>query len=286
MLAAFIFYRFIKLSFLTALVLALILLSLQITRLSNVLLGLPPEDIAIFFVVWLSFYTYFFLPDGVVLSTASLVFYFKEKRLLHVLYSFRVSNLKLFFFFLKPFLLILLLLFSLHGTMLEEKVSFIRKNLLFEYKEKLFRDIPPDTFLRMDNVVLHVEEKERNELLKVFFRFGNLTILAESLEYKGGGVFYFRNGTVLTLEEGKYFLVKFREYVLNLKQFEKKKLREKRLKESRYVNITNFLVSPFLFVGAFVLCLYRCSRVSHLYITVAFFIILHQLVVFIVKVLL
>ncbi|NPB08180.1 MAG: LptF/LptG family permease [Aquificae bacterium] len=286
MLAAFIFYRFLRLSFLAALVLALILLSLQITRLSNILLGLPPQDLAVFFTVWLVSYTYFFLPDGVILSTASLVFYFKEKKLLHVLYSFRISDLRLLSFFLRPFVVIFVLLVALHGTVLEEKVAFIRKNLLFEYKEKLFRDVPPGTFLRLGNIVLHVEEKEGEKLKKVFFRFGNLTILASSLEYRGGGLFLFREGTVITQEEDKYFLVSFREYLLNLKQFEKKELREKRLKESRLVNITNAFLSPFLFGGVFWVCLRFCSRVSHLYFTVALFVVLHQLVVFVVKVLL
>ncbi len=283
MLRSYIFYRFIRLTFLTAFVLSLILLSLQLSRLSSVLMGLPLEDVIGFILLWVVFYTYFFLPDGVILATAGILMNFKENRLLHVFYSFRISNLKLFSFFLTGFLVVFLILGGFSRTLIEEKVAFVRKNLIFKYQDKLFSELPVNTFVRFGGMVVHVQEKKGNELRGVFFKFGDLIILAESLRYEGRGVFVFKKGTVFTEEEGKPLILKFKEYTLNVRQFYKKDLRKNKVRESIMVNYVNTVVSIPLFLLSFWFCLFRCSRVTRFYLFVVLGIILHQLIIFLVK---
>lgn len=283
MLRSYIFYRFIRLTFLTAFVLSLILLSLQLSRLSSVLMGLPLEDVGGFILLWVVFYTYFFLPDGVILATAGILMSLKENRLLHVFYSFRISNLRLFSFFLTGFLVVFLILGGFSWTLIEEKVAFVRKNLIFKYQDKLFSELPVNTFIRFGGMVVHVQERRGSELKGVFFKFGDLIILAESLKYEGSGVFVFKKGTVFTEEEGKPLLLRFKEYTLNVRQFYKKELRENRVRESIMVNYVNTAVSIPLFLFSFWFCLFRCSRMTRFYLFVALGIIFHQFVIFLVK---
>jgi len=285
-LQAYVLYRFLKTVFASAFVLSLILLSLQLARLGSVLFGLPPADALGFLLVWSTFYTYFFLTEGVIVATASLLFFFKEKRLLHVFYAFRLSNARIFTFFAVPFLLVWLLSAGLSGVLLEEKVAFVRKNLLLKYTERLFRELPPGQFIRVGKLVLHAKEREGNELRFVFFKTEGLTVTARRLRYEGSGRFRFFDGHILTEENGRYFLVAFAEYELNARQFERKKLRAKRVRESKAVNYANALSMPFFFAAAFWLCLKGCTRLTHAYALTAVLIVLHQLLVFTVKLLL
>ncbi|GAB6065837.1 LptF/LptG family permease [Aquifex pyrophilus] len=285
MLRSYIFYHFLRTSFLGAFLLSVILFSLQFVRLSGILLGVPLKDFLGFFTVWSVFYTYFFLPDGVILATASLINSLKERRLVHVFYSFGISDLKILYFFSFPFVALYLLLVSLSGTLIEEKVAFVRKNLLFKYQDSFFREVPVKTFVGFGGAVIYVDEREGDRYKNVFFKFRDITILSRELEYKGKGVFLFKRGTVIT-EEESLFIVGFERYTLNLRQFEKKGLREKRVRESVAINVANAVITPILFLGVFFFCLKFCTRVSHFYGAVAFFIILHQLIIFAVKVLL
>ncbi len=246
-------------------------------------MGLPLEDVGGFILLWVVFYTYFFLPDGVILATAGILMNLKENRLLHVFYSFRISNLRLFSFFLTGFLVVFLILGGFSRVLIEEKVAFVRKNLIFKYQDKLFSELPVNTFVSFGGMVVHVQERRGNELRGVFFKFGDLIILAESLKYEGGGVFVFRRGTVFTEEEGKPLLLRFREYTLNVRQFYKKELRRSRVRESIMVNYVNTAISVPLFLFSFWFCLFRCSRMTRFYLFVALGIIFHQFVIFLVK---
>ena len=283
MLGSYVFYRFIRQSFLTAFVLSLVLLSLQLSRFGSIFMSLPPSEVLKFSLLWVVFYTYFFLPDGVILATASGLMHFKENKLLHVFYSFRISNLRLFSFFLSGFLVIFLILGGFSTTLLEEKVAFVRKNLIFKYQDRLFNELPTNTFVVLGDVVVHVQEREGNELRNIFFKFGNLIVLAESLRYEGNGVFFFKKGTVFTEEEGKPLLLRFKEYTLNVNQFYKTELRKDRIRESIAINYANTLLSIPFFLLSFWFCLFRCSRATHFYLFVSFTIILHQLIIFLVK---
>ncbi|RUM27908.1 MAG: hypothetical protein DSY42_09250, partial [Aquifex sp.] len=217
-------------------------------------MGLPLEDLLGFLLVWSVFYTYFFLPDGIILATAFLINSFKERKLIQVFYSFRISESRLLYFFFIPFLSIYLLLVGFSQTLLEEKVAFVRKNLVYKFQESFFKEIPTKTFINFGGVVIHAEGRSGNKLRNIFFKFGEITILAENLEYKGNGLFEFTKGTVIT-EEEKIFVIQFEKYLLNIRQFEKKGLREKRLRESKFINIANTLITPFLFLGVFYICL-------------------------------
>jgi len=285
MLKGYIFYRFVRTTFISSFLLSLILFTLQFTRLGTILLGLPLEDLLGFLLVWSVFYTYFFLPDGIVIATGFLINSFKERKLLHVFYSFRVSERKLLYFFFIPFLSIYLLLVGFSQTLLEEKVAFVRKNLVYKFQESFFKEIPPKTFINLGGVVIHAEGRTGNKLRNIFFKFGEITILAKGLEYKGNGLFEFTRGTVIT-EEEKIFVIQFEKYLLNVRQFEKKGLREKRLRESKFINIANTLITPFLFLGVFYICLRKCNKITHLYVLVSAFILFHQIIVFILKILL
>jgi len=285
MFKSYIFYHFLRTAILGAFILSVIFFSVQFVRLSGILLGIPLKDFFGFFISWSVYYTYFFLPDGVILATASLMNSLKEKRLIHVFYSFGISDLKILYFFSIPFISLYLVMIVLSGTLIEEKVAFIRKNLLFKYQDSFFREVPVRTFVGFGGAVIYVDGRRGKKYENVFFKFRDITILSKELEYKGKGVFLFEHGTVIT-EEESLFIVSFERYILNLRQFEKKGLRKKRVKESIAVNVANVLITPFLFLGIFFICLKICTRVSHFYGTVASFIILHMLIIFAVKVLL
>ncbi|HIP43345.1 MAG TPA: LptF/LptG family permease [Aquifex aeolicus] len=285
MLKGYIFYRFVRTTFMASFLLSLILFTLQFTRLGTILLGLPPEDLLGFLLVWSVFYTYFFLPDGIILATAFLINSFKERKLIHVFYSFRISERKLLYFFFIPFLSVYLLLVGFSQTLLEEKVAFVRKNLVYKFQENFFKEIPTKTFINFGGVVIHAEERTGNKLRNIFFKFGEITILAKTLEYRGNGLFEFSKGTVIT-EEEKIFVIRFEKYLLNIRQFEKKELRERRLRESKFINIANALITPFLFLGVFYTCLRKCNRITHSYALVSAFILFHQIIIFIMKILL
>jgi len=285
MLRGYIFYKFLKTAFAVSFVLSLILFSLQWTRLGGVLLGVPLKDALGFFLVWSVYYTYFFLPDGALIASASLLFHFKEKRLLHVFYSFRISNAKLLSFFSIPFLSLWVLLLLFSQTLLEEKVAFVRKNLIHKFQDTFFSQIPPRSFVRLGDLVLYADQRRGESLLGVFFHLGDMTVLAGELTYRGGGVFEFKDGSLITRDD-KLFLIRFERYTLSLRQVEKKHLREKRVRESKAVNLANVALSPLLFLSSFWLCLRYCARPTHLYILSASLLVLHQLFIFSVKLLL
>jgi len=226
MLRSLILWKVTRSTYLVALLLSFVLLMVQIFRIGFILFGLPLTSSAPFFLVWFVYYTFFFLPDGLIAGVAAGVYELKEKRLLHVLYSFRFSPFRIFGFFLLPVILFFALSLSLSFFLFEEHVSFARRGLLIQYKDRIFENIPERTFLDTGGVVAYVERKKGDELRNVFLRYKNIHILAQSARYEGGGKFLFVNGSLLTKERGKFFLMEFERYRLDTEEFLSAELRE------------------------------------------------------------
>ncbi len=267
-----------------ALLLAFVLLMVQIFRIGFILFGLPLTSSVPFFLVWFAYYTFFFIPDGLIAGVATGAYELKEKRLLHVLYSFHLSPRRIFGFFALPVLFFFLLSMGLSFLLFEEHVSFARRGLLIQYKDRIFENIPEKTFLDTGGVVAYVEEKKGDELRNIFLRYRNIHILAQSARYEGNGRFLFVNGSLLTKERDKYFLMEFDRYWLDTEEFLSAELREKRIRKERVRNVVNALsVIPFSLL-AFFGALKLCRTHTQLYYLIAGGIVLHQLLLFAVKV--
>ncbi len=284
MLKRLILWKITKNTYSVALLLAFILLMVQIFRIGFILFGLPVTSSVPFFIVWFVYYTFFFLPDGMIAAVASGVYELKEKRLLHVLYSFHISPLKIFTLFALPVSILFLLSAVLSFVLFEEHVSFARRGLLIQYKDRIFENIPEKTFLDTGGVVAYVEDKSKGELRNIFLKYRNIYILAKRAKYEGGGRFLFEKGSLLTYERNKYFLMEFDRYWLDTEEFLSAELREKKIHKERIRNVVNTLsIIPF-YLFSFFGALKICKTHTQVYYLIAFGIILHQLILFAVKI--
>ncbi len=283
MLLSLLLWKVSKITYLSAFLMAFILLAVQIFRLSSLIFGLPAESSLPFIGVWFAYYSFFFIPDGLLIATAITAYELKEKKLTHVLYSFHLSPYRLMRLFLAPALLFLLICGSLTPFLVEEHVTFATRGLLIQYKDRLFENIPIKTFLRAGNLVVYVRNKEGNKLEGVFLKYKNLQVIAEKATYLGKGNFVFEKGSLLTREEGKYFLMKFEKYNLSTEEFLRADLREEVILRDRLLNIINTaFILPLSLLG-FVGSLKLCKSHTQLYLMIAGGFILHQIVMFVSK---
>ncbi len=284
MLRALILWKVTRNTYLTALILSFILLMVQIFRIGFIIFGLPLTSSVPFFLIWFVYYSFFFIPDGIIASTATAVYELKEKRLLHVIYSFHLSPSKLFFYFSIPVLFFLLISGVFSFFLFDEQVSFARRGLLIQYKDKFFENLPEKTFLSSGDVVVYAEERKGKELRNIFLKYKNTHILAKRAVYEGSGRFLFEKGSLLTRERGKYFLMEFNKYWLDTEEFLSAEIREQKVRKGRILNLANTLsIVPFfglVFLGA----LKFCRTHTQVYYLVALGIILHQLLLFGLKV--
>ncbi len=284
MLRSLILWKVTKNAYVVALLLAFVLLMVQIFRIGFILFGLPVTSSLPFFLTWFVYYSFFFLPDGLIAGIATGIYELKEKKLLHVLYSFHVSPFRLFALFALPVLSFFLISFVLSFILFEEHVSFARRGLLIQYKDRIFENIPQKTFLDTGGVVAYVEERRGKELRNIFLRYKNIHILARSARYEGAGRFLFIDGSLLTRERDKYFLMEFDRYWLDTEEFLSAELREKRIRKERVRNLVNaFSVIPFS-LFAFFGALRLCRTHTQVYYLIAAGIVLHQLLLFAVKI--
>jgi len=284
MLRSLILWKVTKNAYVVALLLAFVLLMVQIFRIGFILFGLPVTSSLPFFLTWFVYYSFFFLPDGLIAGIATGIYELKEKKLLHVLYSFHVSPFRLFALFALPVLSFFLISFVLSFILFEEHVSFARRGLLIQYKDRIFENIPQKTFLDTGGVVAYVEERRGKELRNIFLRYKNIHILARSARYEGAGRFLFIDGSLLTREKDKYFLMEFDRYWLDTEEFLSAELREKRIRKERVRNLVNaFSVIPFS-LFAFFGALRLCRTHTQVYYLIAAGIVLHQLLLFAVKI--
>jgi len=284
MLRALILWRVTRTTYITALTLAFILLMVQIFKIGFILFGLPVTSSVPFFLVWFIYYGFFFIPDGLITAVATAVYELKEKRLLHVLYSFHISPLKLLGYFALPVLFFFVLSGVLSTVLYEEHVSFARRGLLIQYKDRLFENMPEKTFLSSGDVVVYAGEKKGRELMDVFLKYKHTHILAEKAVYEGKGRFLFERGSLLTRERGKYFLMEFSRYWLDTEEFLTAEIREKRVKRGKILNLANTLSIIPSFLLVFVGALKLCRSHTQVYYLIALTIVLHQLFLFGVKV--
>ncbi|EDP75640.1 LptF/LptG family permease [Hydrogenivirga sp. 128-5-R1-1] len=284
MLRALILWKVTRNTYITALTLAFILLMVQIFKIGFILFGLPLTSSVPFFLVWFVYYGFFFIPDGLITAVATAVYELKEKRLLHVLYSFHISPLQLLGYFALPVLFFLVLSGVFSQVLYEEHVSFARRGLLIQYKDRLFENMPEKTFLSSGDVVVYAGKKDGRELRDVFLKYKDTHILADRAVYEGRGRFLFERGSLLTRERGKYFLMEFRRYWLDTEEFLTAEIREKRVRRGKILNAANTLsiIPAFLFV--FVGVLKFCRSHTQVYYLIALTIVLHQLFLFGVKV--
>ncbi len=284
MLRALILWKVTRNTYIIALTLAFILLMVQIFKIGFILFGLPLTSSVPFFLVWFVYYGFFFIPDGLITAVATAVYELKEKRLLHVLYSFHISPLQLLGYFALPVLFFLVLSGVFSQVLYEEHVSFARRGLLIQYKDRLFENMPEKTFLSSGDVVVYAGKKDGRELRDVFLKYKDTHILADRAVYEGRGRFLFERGSLLTRERGKYFLMEFRRYWLDTEEFLTAEIREKRVRRGKILNAANTLsiIPAFLFV--FVGVLKFCRSHTQVYYLIALTIVLHQLFLFGVKV--
>ena len=284
MLRALILWKVTRNTYITALTLSFILLMVQIFKIGFILFGLPLTSSVPFFLVWFVYYGFFFIPDGLITAVATAVYELKEKRLLHVLYSFHISPLQLLGYFALPVLFFLVLSGVFSQVLYEEHVSFARRGLLIQYKDRLFENMPEKTFLSSGDVVVYAGKKDGRELGDVFLKYKDTHILADRAVYEGRGRFLFERGSLLTRERGKYFLMEFRRYWLDTEEFLTAEIREKRVRRGKILNVANTLsiIPAFLFV--FVGVLKFCRSHTQVYYLIALTIVLHQLFLFGVKV--
>jgi len=284
MLRSFLLWRITKGAYLTAFVLAFLLLSLQIFRIGFIILSLPLGSSFPFFLTWFAYYSFFSLPDGLILSTALTLSDLKERKLLNVLYSFHLSPGKILLFFLIPALLLFFLSLSLSFFLFEEHVSFIGRGLLLQYKDRILKNAPERVFLQTGDLVLYVRERKGEELRDIFLKHKDVQVLAKRARYEGNGRFLFEEGSILTKEKGKYFLVGFERYWLNTEEFFSAEVREKEVKKQKILNVVNAFSSIPLFLLSFFGVLRLCRTHLQVYYLVAFEIVLHQLLMFGLKI--
>ncbi len=284
MFRSLLLWKITKGAYLTALVLAFVLLMVQIFRIGFIIFGLPLKSSVPFFLTWFTYYGFFFLPDGILVSTALTLSELKEKKLLSVLYSFHISPRKVFLLFLAPVLVFFGLCLILSFFLFEEQVSFARRGLLIQYKDRILENIPQRTFLDTGGLVIYVYDKEKDELRNVFLKYRNVQVIAEKARYEGNGRFLFEKGSLLTKERGKYFLMEFERYWLDTEEFFSAEIRERKIKKERVLNLANtFSIIPF-FLFSFFGVLKLCRTHTQVYYLIALGIILHQLLLFGLKV--
>ncbi len=280
MLKSLLLWRITKTAYLSALVMAFIVFAVQIFRLGFVLFGLPLESSIPFFVVWFVFYGFYFLPDGVLLATATTAYDLKEKKLLHVLYSFQFSSGKVLQFFLIPVSILFILSSVFSYILVEEHVGFLTRGLLIQYKDRIFENIPVKTFLDAGNLVVYVRDKEGNTLKDIFLKYKNIQVIAKRARYEGSGRFVFEKGSLLTEERGKYFLMKFDTYRLDTEEYLVAKISERVLKRDRILNAINTLSILPLALFAYFGSIKLCKSHTHLYVLITIGLVLHQIILF------
>ncbi len=284
MLENVLLWRVTKATYLTAFLLAFILLMIQIFRVGFIIFGLPPSSSLSFFLTWFVYYGFFFIPDGILVATALTLSDMKERKLLNVLYSFHMSPGKVFLLFARPVLLFFLLSLAASFFLFEEQVSFAYRGLFIQYKDRILENIPERIFLSTGDVVVYATRKEEDELRNVFLKYRNIQVIADRAEYKGKGRFLFERGSLLTKEEGRYFLMEFDRYWLDTEEFLSAEIREKRVRKERILNLVNTLTIIPLFLLSFYGVMRVCRTHVEVYYLIAFGFVLHQLLMFSLKI--
>ncbi len=283
MLRDLIFWKVTKTAYLTAIVLALMLLVVQIYRLSFIIVGLPLSNSVPFFISWLVYYSFFFIPDGITLATAVTLYDLKERKLLQVFESFQISTLRVLYLFALPVGVFTAIGLVLSFFLFEERVSLARKSLLIKYKDRVLENIPERTFLEVGDLVIYVRNREGGTLKGVFLKYRDSFVLANRAVYRKGGRFSFGKGYLITKERGKYFLISFESYRLDTEESFSAGLRKKRIAKEKVLNLVNVSTIPFLFLTAFLGTLKLCRTHLQVYYLVALCVILHQILMFSLK---
>ncbi len=218
-----------------------------------------------------------------VVSTIYNVFTLKEKKLLHIMYSFGIESKKILVYILRGTISVFIVGFISAFLLHEEDLNFARNILLIHHQEKVMKTLPEKTFYNMGGFVIYVGEKEGRKLNDVFFRYKDFTVIAGEAVYEGKGRFRFKGGSLIVKMEGKYFITFFDNYTLDTIRIVSPKKRELRISKERIYNLVNIFTSlPLTLLGFFIAI--RILRYhTHIYYASAVMIILKEIFMFVFK---
>ncbi len=283
MLRNYILIRFLKTAYLSSLYLAIFFIAVQLFRIGFILSGLSPVYTGTFIALWVIFYFIYFLPDGIIVALLHNIFNLREKKLLHVIFSFGISTKRLISYFflgtLSLFIVGLISSFLIH----EEDLSFARKILMVRYQERVIEALPEKTFYDMGDFVIYVGEKSEKNLRDVFFKYGDFTVIAREARYMGKGRFYFEGGSLIVKMEGKYFITFFDNYTLDTLNIANPERREVRIKKERIYNTVNALSGLVIFFLCIPLAMKVIKYHTQVYYISAIMIMLREIVMFTFK---
>ncbi len=264
LLRSYITLKLVRRSFFISFTLSLVFLSVEVFKWGALISGLPLKLLFPFIITFLTYFTLYFLPDGLIISSVSLAKDLHERMMDKLLFSFGISPLDLSKMLLFSTLPLFISSFFPPFFLTEASLNYAKEKLSLKAMEKLLREITPKVFKRFDSSILYIEEKKGDEFRDIFFKYKNFLIRSEVALYEGKGRFRFRDGVILFSEGDKYLSIRFKNYEINLLRFATPKKNEILERKSRLILLLNSLKLFILAQVGFFLALKFPRRVGAL----------------------
>ena len=249
-LTKFLLSQFSKLLVSYTLVFSFVILVSQLFSTFYLIVALP-LNYSLPFLVLLFIYTLFVAVGFSLLLTAgNLIFFLKEVRFFHTLYTFGFSEKKVL-----KILWILVAFFTVLGIYSSffinyQKISQITKYLKFKFDEEILLTIPPKTFYSTEEFSFYFENRNGNQFKHLVVRLENEIGAAKEAKLDTNGILELEDVTLFGQRNSTTYIARSKLYKISLKgpyyySLSKRKL----LKETAFT--VSLYVFPFLMFPIF-----------------------------------
>jgi len=213
----FLLSQFSKLLISHTLIFSSVILASQLFSTFYLIISLP-LNYSLPFLVLLFIYTLFIsLGFSLLLTAGNLIFFLKEVRFFHTLYTFGFSERKVL-----KILWMVVALFTLLGIYAAffvnyQKISQITKYLKFKFDEEILLTIPPKTFYSTDEFSFYFERREGNSFKHLVVRLENEMGSAKEAKLDRNGILELKDVTLFGQRDGNAYIVRSKLYKISLK---------------------------------------------------------------------
>ncbi|SHK24681.1 LptF/LptG family permease [Thermocrinis minervae] len=256
--------KVLRLAFLLSFIFSLAILVIQFFRIGEFIFSFSLESSLLYLTAFLlNLFAYFF-PTSLLVSIGFTFFELKEHRKLEVIQSFGVSPFKLIsrlFILLLPFLFLM----GVCGHVLtDQHVSFLRKYLMLKNYVNFIFSVPIRTFSSFSDATVYIKDKEGQVLKDVMFKLKDRVVYAHRATIEQNTV-SFQEGSLLLLEDNKFYSVKFGRYTLELNSLLEVSFDKKKLKRDKLLNLINYTITLVLMPVFLFLIHTRVRHISQFY---------------------
>ncbi len=246
--------KFIRRWFVFSLLLTGVVILVQLMQTAYLIFSLPPLYWSLYLLMLAVYSHYITAAVALPVAVADFVYYLKEERVLHVLYTFGVSHLRVLKHLLLTFGVLFLFGIGFARYINYQNIGYYIHFLKYKYGENLLLNIPPRTFVSWGKNSFYFEKRDGNGFVHFLMKSPSALATSQRARLERDGLIL-QNSSIFSSESDYKIWLEAQRYIFPFKGHFSYRLSAKRLKREIAFNISLYAAAVICSIAVFFIIL-------------------------------